>query len=143
MGQASSSAAACDTEVILKNEVQYLEIYLDKHEEIKNSSLYNEEKIHYQITIYHEHFENRSLDMKYKRIAVLDTETTNVYWNTAAPVQIAAVICDEKGNIIDSFNERIKTTHKIDPAASAVHGIYEKDLVGCRRESEVLLDFCV
>lgn len=81
--------------------------------------------------------------MKYKRICVLDTETTNVYWNTAAPVQIAAVICDNKGNIIDSFNERIKTTHKIDPAASAVHGIYEKDLVNCRRESEVLLDFCV
>ena len=81
--------------------------------------------------------------MKYNRICVLDTETTNVYWNTAAPVQIAAVICDNKGNIIDSFNERIKTTHKIDPAASAVHGIYEKDLVNCRRESEVLLDFCV
>lgn len=81
--------------------------------------------------------------MKYNRICVLDTETTNVYWNTASPVQIAAVICDNKGNIIDSFNERIKTTHKIDPAASAVHGIYEKDLVNCRRESEVLLDFCV
>jgi len=81
--------------------------------------------------------------MKYNRICVLDTETTNVYWNTAAPIQIAAVICDNKGNIIDSFNERIKTTHKIDPAASAVHGIYEKDLVNCRRESEVLLDFCV
>ena len=81
--------------------------------------------------------------MKYNRICVLDTETTNVYWNTAAPVQIAAVICDAKGNILDSFNERIRTTHKIDAAASAVHGIYEKDLVGCRRESEVLLDFCV
>ena len=80
--------------------------------------------------------------MKYNRICVLDTETTNVYWNTAAPVQIAAVICDNKGNIIDSFNERIKTTHKIDAAASAVHGIYEKDLVNCRRESEVLMDFC-
>jgi len=81
--------------------------------------------------------------MKYNRICVLDTETTNVYWNTASPVQIAAVICDAKGNVIDSFNERIKTTHKIDPAASAVHGIYEKDLKNCRRESEVLLDFCL
>ena len=93
--------------------------------------------------IYLDYFENRSLDMKYNRICVLDTETTNVYWNTASPGQIAAVICDNKGNIIDSFNERIKTTHKIDPGASAVHGIYEKDLVNCRRESEVLLDFCV
>lgn len=80
--------------------------------------------------------------MKYKRICILDTETTNVYWNTAAPVQIAALICDDCGNILDSFNEKIKTTHTIDPAASAVHGIYAKDLVNCRRESEVLLDFC-
>lgn len=80
---------------------------------------------------------------KYKKICVLDTETTSVYWNSAAPVQIAAVICDAHGNIIDSFEEKIKTTHKIDPGASEVHGIYEKDLVNCRRESEVLEDFCV
>lgn len=81
--------------------------------------------------------------MKYKRICVLDTETTNVYWNTAAPVQIAALICDEKGNIIDSFNEKIKTTHKIDPEASKVHGIYKEDLENCRSEIAVLTDFCV
>ena len=81
--------------------------------------------------------------MEYNRIAVLDTETTNVYWNSAAPVQIAALICDNKGKIIDSFNERIKTTHKIDPEASKVHGIYEKDLVNCRGEIAVLTDFCV
>ena len=80
--------------------------------------------------------------MKYKRIAILDTETTSVYWNTAAPVQIAAVICDDKGNILDSFEEKIKTTHRIDPDASAVHGIYAKDLVNCRGEKEVLMDFC-
>jgi len=80
--------------------------------------------------------------MKYKRICVLDTETTSVYWNSAAPVQIAAIICDNKGNILDSFNEKIKTTHKIDEAASAVHGIYAKDLVNCRSEKEVLMDFC-
>lgn len=81
--------------------------------------------------------------MEYNRICVLDTETTNVYWNSAAPVQIAAIICDNKGNIIDSFNEKIKTTHKIDPEASKVHGIYEKDLVNCRGEIAVLTDFCV
>ena len=80
---------------------------------------------------------------KYNKIAVLDTETTSVYWNSAAPVQIAAVICDATGVIVDSFEEKIKTTHKIEPAASAVHGIYEEDLVNCRRESEVLEDFCV
>ena len=80
---------------------------------------------------------------KYNRICVLDTETTDRYWNTAAPVQIAAVICDSEGNIIDKFNEKIKTTHKISPEASAVHGIYAKDLVKCRGEIAVLTDFCV
>lgn len=79
---------------------------------------------------------------KFNRICVLDTETTNVYWNTAAPIQIAAVICDNQGNIIDSFNEKIKTTHTIDPGASAVHGIYAQDLVNCRGERDVLTDFC-
>ena len=80
--------------------------------------------------------------MKYNRICVLDTETTSVYWNSAAPVQIAAIICDAKGNILDSFEEKIKTTHKIDPEASKVHGLYEKDLMYCRPEKEVLMDFC-
>ena len=80
--------------------------------------------------------------MKYQKICVLDTETTSVYWNSAAPVQIAAIVCDNKGNIIDSFNEKIKTTHKIDPEASKVHGIYAQDLVNCRGEKDVLMDFC-
>ena len=78
----------------------------------------------------------------YKRICILDTETTNVYWNSAAPVQIAGVICDATGKILDSFNERIKTTHVIDPEASEVHGIYAEDLENCRTEAEVLTDFC-
>lgn len=81
--------------------------------------------------------------MNFNRICVLDTETTDRYWNSAAPVQIAAVICDKQGNILDSFNERIKTTHRISPDASLVHGIYAKDLIHCRNESEVLADFCV
>lgn len=81
--------------------------------------------------------------MEYNRICVLDTETTNRYWNSAAPIQIAAIIVDKKGNILSTFNERIKTTHQIDPGASAVHGIYAKDLVNCRGEYAVLMDFCV
>ena len=81
--------------------------------------------------------------INFNRICVLDTETTDKYWNSAAPVQIAAVICDKQGNILDSFNERIKTTHKISPDASAVHGIYAKDLIHCRSEIDVLSDFCV
>lgn len=79
---------------------------------------------------------------KYNRICILDTETTSVYWNSAAPIQIAALVCDKSGNIIDSFNEKIKTTHRIDPGASAVHGIFAEDLKYCRPESEVLMDFC-
>lgn len=79
----------------------------------------------------------------YKRFAVIDTETTDRYWNTCAPIQIAALICDERGNVLDEFNERIKTTHTINPEASAVHGIYAKDLVNCRSERAVLEDFCV
>ncbi len=81
--------------------------------------------------------------MKYKKICILDTETTDKYWNSAAPVQIAAVICDNQGNILDKFEEKIKTTHVINPEASAVHGIYAKDLINCRSEIEVLTDFCV
>lgn len=81
--------------------------------------------------------------INFNRICVLDTETTDKYWNSAAPVQIAAVICDKQGNILDSFNERIKTTHKISPDASAVHGIYAKDLIHCRSEIDVLSDFCI
>lgn len=81
--------------------------------------------------------------MNYNRIAVLDTETTDRYWNTTAPIQIAAVICDRDGNVLDSFNERIKTTHKINPSATAVHGITNADLKFCRSERDVLTDFCV
>lgn len=83
--------------------------------------------------------------MKYKKaktICILDTETTDRYWNSTAPVQLAAEIIDNEGNIIETFNERIKTTHKINPEASAVHGIYAKDLIHCRSEIAVLTDFC-
>lgn len=80
--------------------------------------------------------------MEFNRLCILDTETTDVYWNSCAPVQIAAIIVDVKGNELDRFNEKIKTTHAIAPDASAVHGIYEKDLRNCRKESVVLEDFC-
>ena len=80
--------------------------------------------------------------MKYNRICVLDTETTDVYWNSCGPIQIAAEIVTADGEVIDTFNERIKTTHRISPEASLVHGIYAKDLENCRSESVVLMDFC-
>lgn len=82
------------------------------------------------------------MDREIKRIAIIDLETTDVYYNSSAPVQVAGMIIDEDGNTVSCFNERCKTTHRINPEASAVHGIYEKDLVNCRKESEVLIDFC-
>lgn len=69
-----------------------------------------------------------------------DFETTGVT-SADAPVQVAGLICEEFGPIEATFNEKIKTTHRINPAASAVHGIYAKDLVNCRMEREVLKDF--
>lgn len=79
---------------------------------------------------------------QYNRICVLDTETTDRYWNCCGPIQIAAIVCDRDGNVLDSFNERIRTTHIISKEASAVHGIYASDLVNCRGEKAVLEDFC-
>lgn len=79
---------------------------------------------------------------EYNRLCFLDTETTDVYWSTCAPIQLAAIITDGEGNIIDTFNEKIRTTHRINPSASEVHGIYAEDLVNCRNEIEVLTDFC-
>lgn len=83
--------------------------------------------------------------MRYKKsqfICVLDAETTDRYWNSCGPIQLAGEIIDSEGNVIDKFNERIRTTHKIAAEASKVHGIYAKDLVNCRSEIAVLTDFC-
>ena len=74
---------------------------------------------------------------KYKRICILDTETTDKYWNRCGPVQIAAEVVDDRGNVIDSFNERIRTTWTITPEASAVHGITAEDLKNCQKGSDV------
>lgn len=73
-----------------------------------------------------------------KRICFLDIETTDKFWNSSAPIQIAAAICDNQGNIIDCFNERIKTNRVITPSATAVHGIRNEDLVNCPKEGVVL-----
>lgn len=78
---------------------------------------------------------------KYDCICILDTETTDIYWNACGPIQIAAEIIDNEGNVVSTFNKRIKTTWKIKPEASAVHGIYAKDLVNCPGEIEVLTEF--
>ena len=78
---------------------------------------------------------------KYKRICIIDLETTGVYWNYDAPIQIAAIIVDGKGRTIAEFNEKIKTTHRISPGASEVNHITAEDLINCRMEGEVLQSF--
>lgn len=78
---------------------------------------------------------------KYKRICILDTETTGVCWNIDAPLQIAAIIVDEHGKVIDKFNELIKVSRPIPANVSEINHIYKEDLVNCRKEWEVLPDF--
>lgn len=80
---------------------------------------------------------------KYKRICILDLETTGIYWNSDVPIQIAAIVVDSRGRTIAEFNEKIKTTHKINPEASRVNHITAEDLINCRREVDVLRDFIV
>ena len=82
-------------------------------------------------------------NLKYNKICFIDLETTGVYWNYSRPIQIAAVIFDGKGEVVEGFEEKIKTTWKIDPEASKVHHIYNSDLVNCRSEKEVLTDFMI
>ena len=43
----------------------------------------------------------------YHRICVLDTETTSRFWNSAAPVQIAAIIVDDR----DRKSTRLNSSH--------------------------------
>lgn len=69
-----------------------------------------------------------------------DFETTGVT-SADAPIQVAGLICEEFGPILDTFNERIKTTRSINAAASAVHGITAADLADCRSERAVMADF--
>lgn len=78
---------------------------------------------------------------KYKHICILDLETTGVYWNADVPIQIAAIVVDSRGRTISEFNEKIKTTHKINPEASAVNHITAEDLINCRTEKEVMESF--
>lgn len=86
-------------------------------------------------------FLERNLKKMFDNICAIDLETTGKYWNSDAPIQIAAEIINRSGEVIDTFNQRIKTTHKIDPEASLVHHIYARDLVNCPMESQVLSEF--
>jgi DNA polymerase III epsilon subunit-like protein len=78
--------------------------------------------------------------MDYKKICVLDLETTGTTTDDA-PIQVAGLLVNENGEVLSSFEEKIKTTHIISPGASAVNGIYKEDLANCRTEIPVLTDF--
>ncbi len=76
-----------------------------------------------------------------KVICYIDTETTTKFWNVAGPVEVAGLIVNPDGTELDTFVERIRTPFAIDPDASKVHGIYNRDLRTCRTEWDVLRDF--
>ena len=80
------------------------------------------------------------MEFENKRVMFFDLETTGVYWNYDAPVQIAAVI-EENKEIVDTFNTLVKTNVRIAPEASKVHGIYKKDLENAPLEKDALVDF--
>lgn len=62
-----------------------------------------------------------------KPLSVLDIETTSLDVNKDQIVQFAAIKLDPNGNV-DRFETKIKPSIPIDPEASEVHGIYDKDL---------------
>jgi DNA polymerase III alpha subunit (gram-positive type) len=73
----------------------------------------------------------------------LDLESTDLHSYSARIVEIAAVMTDEKGRIIEpSFEQRIKPDKLMNPKASEVTGIYDRDLQTCAPREKVLRQFC-
>jgi DNA polymerase III alpha subunit (gram-positive type) len=73
----------------------------------------------------------------------LDLESTDLHPYSARIVEIAAVMTDVKGKIIEpSFEQRIKADKLMNPKASEVTGIYDGDLQKCAPRRKVLLQFC-
>jgi DNA polymerase III epsilon subunit-like protein len=81
------------------------------------------------------------LDISSAVFGVLDTETTDIkLWESGEPhrlVEVGAVLMDAKGREIDSFGTMINPGRKIPRAASAVHGIKDRDVAGAPRFAEV------
>ena len=63
-------------------------------------------------------------------IAVLDFETTGLDCGTDRVVQVSVVHCQGMAPLRVGLNSLINPQRPIDPRASAVHGITDRDVVG-------------
>ena len=63
-------------------------------------------------------------------LVILDTETTGLHpWLGHRIVEIGAIRL-ENGQVVDTFNQVLDPGRKMDPAATAVNGIQDSDLIG-------------
>ena len=62
-------------------------------------------------------------------IVIFDTETTGVDPLRDDVVQLAAVVLDEHGNTVQTFNRLCNPGREIPPEATAVHGIDDTDVM--------------
>ena len=71
---------------------------------------------------------------------VVDLETTGTNVHNCEIIEIGALKV-LNGKITDTFHSLVKAHNKIDPAASEINGIYDKDLVGAPELKKVLPKF--
>lgn len=63
-------------------------------------------------------------------LVVLDTETTGLHpWLGHRIVEIGAIRL-ENGRVVDTFNQLLYPGRRMEPAATAVNGIHDSDLIG-------------
>ncbi len=73
-----------------------------------------------------------------QRIFVADVETTGLSPHTDKIVELSFVEIDEEFNVISNLSTKVNPGVSICPAASAVHGIIDADVVEAPRLEEVL-----
>ena len=71
----------------------------------------------------------------------LDLETTGFSRQWDYIIEIAAILCDDNYNAIDSFHEYIKPNKRIPDKIVELTGISNEDVCFCRDERTVLMDF--
>lgn len=71
----------------------------------------------------------------------LDTETTGLSPDYASLLEVAAIIIDEEGSIVDTFHEYINPGRKIPEEIVNITHITDDKVADCRREGPVLADF--
>ncbi|KAA3662253.1 MAG: WYL domain-containing protein [Chloroflexi bacterium] len=73
-------------------------------------------------------------------LVILDTETTGLHpWLGHRIVEIGAIRL-ENGQVIDTFNQMLDPGRSMDPAATAVNGIQDSDLIGQPLFSNIIDD---